>query len=123
MIQRFVRVMASACLTLCVSGCFGLGAKNAAPKPQVVRFPRENGSDGTPKEPRLIGRISMVNEEGHFVLISCDAWRPPQEGTALKAMRSGAETAILNVNPERRGTAVTADIVTGTPARGDQVFQ
>jgi hypothetical protein len=27
------------------------------------------------------------------------------------------------VGTERRGAYVTADIVTGTPARGDQVFQ
>ena len=123
MMLRFARVSALACMAVLFTACFGFGAKDQAPKPNIVRFPRENASDGTPKEPRLIGRIAMVNEESRFVLITCDAWRPPQEGTALKAMRSDTETGVLNVNAERRGAYVTADIVTGTPARGDQVFQ
>src|SRR5215218_5689920 len=50
----------------------------------LVGFPKANASDGTPREPRLIGRVAMVNEEGHFVLVQCDAWKTPQEGTALK---------------------------------------
>jgi hypothetical protein len=49
--------------------------------------------------------------------------RSPQQGTALKAMRGEAETGVLTVNAERRGAYVTADIVTGTPTKGDQVFQ
>jgi hypothetical protein len=123
MMHRFARASALACVVLFLPACFGLGAKAKAPKPNVIRFPRDNASDGTPKEPRLVGQIAMVNEEDRFVLITCDAWKPPQQGTALKAMRSGTETGILNVNAERRGTYVTADIVTGTPSRGDQVFQ
>jgi hypothetical protein len=38
-------------------------------------------------------------------------------------MRGEPETAVLNVGDERRGAYVTADIVTGTPTKGDQVFQ
>jgi hypothetical protein len=111
------------CVTLLMAGCFGIGAREKAPKPKVVGFPKGNTSDGTPHEPRLVGHIAMINEESHFVLIVCDAWRAPAEGTALKAIKNGAETAILNVSTERRGAYVTADIVTGTPGRGDEVFQ
>ena len=123
MLHRIACASALACMAALLTGCFGLGAKNQAPKANPIRFPKDNVSDGTRKEPRLIGRIAMVNEESRFVLITCDAWRPPQEGTALKAMRSDTETGVLTVNAERRGAYVTADIVTGTPARGDQVFQ
>jgi hypothetical protein len=110
-------------VALSLGGCFTFGGREKAPKPNIVGFPKANASDGTPREPRLIGRVAMVNEEGHFVLVQCDAWKTPQEGTALKALRNGAETGILNVTTERRGAYVTADIVTGTPGRGDQVFQ
>jgi len=65
----------------------------------------------------------MVNTDGKFVLISCDAWSAPAEGTALKCLRNGIETGIVNVGKERRGAYVTADIVTGAPERGDQVYQ
>lgn len=65
----------------------------------------------------------MVNTDGKFVLISCDAWSPPAEGTALKCLRNGIETGVVNVGKERRGAYVTADIVMGTPERGDQVYQ
>ena len=71
----------------------------------------------------MVGRVAMVNEESRFVLVVCDAWRAPVEGTALKAMRGDVETGILNVTAERRGAYVTADIVTGSPSQGDQVFQ
>src|SRR5678816_3331397 len=117
------RGCALACAGALFTGCFGIGAKEKAPKPKIVGFARTNVSDGTKKGPRLVGRVSMVNEEGHFVLILCDAMRSPQAGTALKAMRGDTETGIVNVNAERRGAYVTADIVTGTPTKGDQVFQ
>ena len=106
-----------------LTGCFGFAAKEQAPKPKIVGFARTNISDGTKKEPKLVGRITMVNEEGRFVLIQCDSMRAPQTGTALKAMRGETESGVLNVGAERRGAYITADIVTGTPSRGDQVFQ
>ena len=106
---------------LAVSGCFESRVK--APKPTIVAFPPANKSDGTNREPRLVGRIEMVNADGHFVLVNCDAWTPPEEGTALKCLRGGIETGIVNVGKERRAGYVTADIVTGKPQRGDQVYQ
>jgi hypothetical protein len=47
--------------------------------PPVLSFPPANVSDGTKHEPRLVGRVAMVNTEGHFVLLECDAWTPPAE--------------------------------------------
>ena len=73
--------------------------------------------------PKLVGTIFMVNEDGRFVLVKSDAWSGPDEGTALKCMRDGKETGIVNVGKERRAAYVTADIVTGHPKRGDEVFK
>ena len=121
MIRRYFRAVLFACCALSVSGCFESRAK--APKPTIVAFPPANKSDGTHREPRLVGSIEMVNNDGHFVLVNCTAWTPPAEGTALKCLRGSIETGIVNVGKERRGGYVTADIVTGSPQRGDQVYQ
>ena len=40
-----------------------------------------------------------------------------------KCFRDGVETGVLTVSGERQGTHIIADIVTGSPRRGDQVFQ
>lgn len=124
MLSRFAAIAALVLLVPFGSGCSAFGGKkNAAPKPKIVGFAHANTSDGTKREPRLVGRIEMVNEEGKFVLVHCDAWMAPVAGTALKCMRGGVETGVVNVNSERRGANVIADIVTGKPERGDQAFQ
>ncbi len=95
-------------------------ASKAAPRPTVISFPK---GDSTPHPPRLIGHVAMVNTVGKFVLLECDAWAQPTEGTAVKCLRYGAETAILSVGSERRSALVVADIVKGEPQRGDEVYQ
>lgn len=111
--------IATACCAL-FSACFSLSKKPQAVRPQILGF--TNVVDG-PREPRLAGHIVMVNSDAKFVLIESDVWTAPPEGTALKCMRYGAETAILTISPERRGTYIVADIVKGSPQRGDEVFQ
>lgn len=97
--------------------------KPQAARPMILSFPPANTSDGTKREPRLAGRVAMVNPAGNFVLLQCDAWSAPAPGTALKCLRYGAETAILNTSKERRGSFVVADIVKGSPQRGDEAYQ
>jgi hypothetical protein len=114
------------CCCALLGGCFSMPWKKpAALRPEIISFPTASFSDGTHREPRLIGKgkVSMVNTAGKFVLLECDAWGAPAEGTALKSLRYGAETAILAASKERRGSYVVADIVKGEPQRGDEVFQ
>lgn len=88
-----------------------------------MSFPKENPFDGKKRDPKRAGKIAMVNLEGGFVLIDSDAWAPPVAGTALKCMRDGVETGVVAVGKENRGAFVSADIVKGSPQRGDDVFQ
>ena len=88
-----------------------------------MSFPKANPFDGTRRDPKRVGRIAMVNVEGGFVLVDSDAWSPPVAGTALKSIRDGVETGVVAVGKEQRGAFVTADIVKGSPQRGDDVFQ
>jgi len=111
---------------LCVfvfSACLRLPWVKPIPKASVVSFPKANPFDGTKHDPRRVGRITMVNVDGGFVLVDSDAWAPPVAGTALKCLRDGVETGVVAVGKEQRGAFVTADIVKGSPQRGDDVFQ
>ena len=113
-------------VTLCTfafSACLRLPWQKPVPKAAVVSFPKVSPFDGTRRDPKRVGRIAMVNVEGGFVLIDSDAWSPPVAGTALKCMRDGTETGVVAVGKEQRGAFVAADIVKGSPQRGDDVFQ
>jgi hypothetical protein len=98
--------------------------KKEIPKAQPVRFPTaaaQEAAQGT--KPRQVGTILIVNTEGNFVLIDSGGWAPPPQGTALKCFRDGAETGVIAVGSERQGTHVVADVVTGSPRKGDRVMQ
>jgi len=92
------------------------------PKAQPVRFPKVNPY-GTKGQPQQMGSILLVNAEAGFVLIDSHGRAMPEAGVALKCMRDGVETGVIAVGKERQGTNVVADIVTGSPRKGDQVFQ
>ena len=97
--------------------------RKQVPKATPVHFPKGTTSDGTPGKPKQIGTILLVNAEAGFVLIDAHGWALPEAGMALKCLRDGAGSGVLTVGSERQGTHVIADIVTGTPRKGDQVFQ
>jgi hypothetical protein len=64
----------------------------------------------------------LIGENAAFVLIDCGSGMIPSPGEAMKAMRNGAETAILRSNGENRKPFAIADVVKGKPAQGDEVF-
>lgn len=115
MLPKFLLILTAAL------GLFGCSFfKPPVPKPKIVRFPKARPLESVPK---LVGIVSMVNVDGHFVLVESNQSAALDSGTALKCFRDGAATAVLAVGSERRRPYVTADIVTGEPQRGDQVFE
>lgn len=96
--------------------------RKPVPKAVPIRFPKTDPSDPKGKR-RQIGKVLLVNSEGGFVLIEIHGVAPPEPGLALKCVRDGADSGILTVSGERQGAHIIADIVTGTPRKGDQVFQ
>ena len=122
MFTRIARIFAVAAIFGGLVSCAGPWKKEV-PRAKVIRFPKANASDGTKRNPKQVGTILMVNTEGNFVVIDSGGWVMPEPGTALKSMRDGTETGVIAVGSERKGTHVIADVVTGTPQRGDQVFQ
>ena len=118
--------IARAILLAALCGALGSCAwpwKKEVPRAKPIRFPKANASDGTRRNPKQVGTILMVNAEGNFVLIDSAGWTIPESGAALKCMRDGVETGVVAVGSERKATHVIADVVTGTPQKGDQVFQ
>lgn len=96
--------------------------RKPVPKAVPLRFPKEDPSDPKGKR-RQIGKILLVNAEAGFVLVEIRGVAPPEPGLALKCIRDGADAGVLTVSGERHGMNIIADIVTGTPRKGDQVFQ
>ena len=70
---------------------------------------------------RLVGTIVAVNETGRFVLIDAGSYEPAASGSALKSFSGGKETGVLAVSTERKPPFVIADIVGGSPQKGDEV--
>ena len=106
-----VRLLATVLLALLAVGC-------AARKPKAVRRATPVASG-----PQMVGTVALVNEEGRFVLVDVGSLYSPTPGTALKCFYDGEETAVLAVTAERMRPHIAADIVKGTPHRGDKVFE
>lgn len=97
--------------------------RKEVPKAAPIRFPKTNTADAASGKRRQIGTILLVNAEAGFVLIETHGGAQPEAGMALKCIRDGADSGVLIVSGERQGSHVIADITTGTPRKGDQVFQ
>ena len=71
---------------------------------------------------RFLGTISMVNEDGHFVLIDFGGFTAPTPGVELQVRRAGNDVATVKAGAEMRRPFAAADIVSGTPQSGDDVW-
>ena len=128
MISRLLRAMLAAALCCTVTSCGLLqlpkwAKRKPVPKAVPIRFPKGDSSDAAKGKRKQIGTILLVNAEAGFVLIETHGWGQPETGMALKCLRDGADSGVLIVSGERQGSHVIADITTGTPRKGDQVFQ
>lgn len=84
---------------------------------------RKKKPNEPPKAPRLIGTVVLVNSEGGFVLVDSGSLPSPSMGKAARTRPADGSAAELKVTEVRRRPFVIADIVNGTPQKGDQVFQ
>lgn len=76
-----------------------------------------------PVVPILVGIITLVDEEGRFVLIDGGISPNPAPGAVLKSRPVSGEAAELKAVAIRKRPFAIADVVKGTPQVGDQVFQ
>jgi hypothetical protein len=72
---------------------------------------------------QFVGTVTLVSEEPSFVLVDNGSLPPPAVGTLLAINYQGSAPVVMKVTPIRKPPIVVADIVKGTPKKGDQVFQ
>jgi len=72
---------------------------------------------------QVMGTIAMVNEESSFVLVDSGSLPSPPVGAILKVRSADASPVALRVTQVRKPPFFVADIVKGTPKKGDQVYQ
>ena len=70
-----------------------------------------------------MGTVVLVSDEPSFVLIDNGSLPPPAVGTVLAINYQGNARVELKVTSIRKPPFVVADIVKGTPKKGDRVFQ
>ncbi|MEI9895359.1 MAG: hypothetical protein WDN28_16090 [Chthoniobacter sp.] len=114
MLHRFRSFSALLAVIVLLPGCSLLRWSHWGKKP-----PRAEA-----KVPRLVGTVTLVSDEPTFVLIDNGSLPAPMAGTVLtiNAVPGGAPVE-LKVTAIRKPPFVVADIVKGTPKKGDQVFQ
>lgn len=111
MTPRFLHCVFAALIAAQLSGCALL-----RPRPKkAIRVPVA--------KPLLVGTITLVNEDGHFVLIDSGMSPGPMPGAVLKSSTSAGESGELKAGEVRRRPFAIADVIKGTPQVGDQVFQ
>lgn len=109
---------------ICIA-CLGVACThdpNRKPSAKAIAA-QEERQKNQPRQPRLVGTIVSVNLDRHFVLIDTGSSYPAPVGTALKSLSDGSETGVLAVSPEVKPPFMIADIVSGNPQKGDQVFE
>lgn len=87
------------------------------------RRPSKKAAPQSPPAPQLVGTVTLVNEEQHFVLIDSTTSPSPLPNAVLRTRGAAGETAELKAGAIRRRPFAIADVVKGAPKVGDQVFQ
>ena len=91
-----------------------------------IRLPwsrEKRAAETTVVRPHSVGTITLVNEDARFVLIDAGHSAVPPAGTALKTMSGETESGVVMVGDVRKRPFAVADIVRGSPRKGDRVFQ
>ena len=110
-------------LTLCfAAGCSGsmLGRKRES----AVEAGPTTATASAPTV-QFLGTVHVIGTQGRFVLVQSPVATLVAgltDGEALVCRAAGNPTAALRVSRERRPPFVVADVVSGTPNVGDEVF-
>ncbi len=115
---RWMRLPLCLCLLAAlVSGCA-----------MIRRSPREERKEDAEKiaaarRPlQSVGKIAVVNAKDGFVLIDSGSHPAPPSGAKLRSYTGAVESAELKASDVQRRPFVVADIISGTPQQGDEVF-
>ena len=113
----FVRTMLAAALLVGSQGCASFKKMRLLPERKTKPARAQTAV------PSRVGTITLVNNDEHFVLIDTGMAATPAIGTALKSFTGETVSGVVAVGNVNRRPFVVADIVQGTPKKGDGVFQ
>jgi len=111
-----LRLLLLLSLLLPSTGCVAIG-NLLRQKPK----PAETSPDAAKAEP--VGVIELVNADARFVIVHLNANAPLPAGTELTSLNATGQPSKLKVTPERKNIFITADIVSGSPQKGDSVLR
>ncbi len=90
----------------------------------VLHWPgKKRPPKATAKVPQFVGTVTLVSDEPSFVLIDNGSLPPPSAGTVLTVENPGGAPVEMKVTRIQKPPFVVADIVKGTPKKGDRVFR
>lgn len=111
-----LRLLLLLSLLLPSTGCVAIGnLLRQKPKPE------ESNPEAAKATP--VGVIELVNADAQFVIVHLNANAPVPAGTELTSLNATGQPAKLKVTPERKNIFITADIVSGSPQKGDSVLR
>jgi hypothetical protein len=116
---RFVAVLMG---MLAVGGLTGCGAVRNFLPARKSGVPEMSHTERMRRGLTAMGSIYLVDAKQGFVLIQVGTAQGMPEEAELIAVTAVGETARLRLTPERRRNLIAADIVSGTPVRGQSVF-
>ncbi len=101
-------------------GCAMLHGVFKKKKPHKEEAQEQHG-ESKPKE--LIGTVTLVNSDVAYALIDNGSQPSPAPGTKVECRAADGSTAQLRVTEIRKRPFIVADIISGTPHKGDEVYQ
>ena len=116
-LHAFLRAVLIAAIVFAGSGCATWKKMKVLPHRETKR------ATAVHPAPQRIGTITLVNRSEKFVLIDTGLAPAPSVGTALKSFTGETASGVVTVGNVNRRPFVVADIVQGSPTRGDAVFQ
>jgi hypothetical protein len=112
------------CLLLSACGNLQNLAMKAKSERQARQLKKLNEAATAEASSRLgekaVGEVVYVDEEGGYALVRARTGLPLKESDELECQGTG--NARLKITPERKNAFYAADIVSGTPQKGDAVI-
>lgn len=89
-----------------------------------IKARNHKSTSATTEQPsaQAVGKVEMVNPDDHFVLARLNMNLVMAPGTEITLLNESGQMAKAKITPERKGVFITADIVSGSPAKGDIVM-
>ena len=125
--MKFVRYFAVLLATLSLTGCIFGKHKKPAPAPVVdlsssgKMAPATTNTFRVTPDDSVLGRVSLVNENLRFVVLTYPLGQVPPVGNRMNVFRNGAIVGEVRITQPQRDDNTVADIVLGEAKKGDEV--